>query len=273
MKPIDVLKGMVKSCLRKYLDRQYTLSTIHNFSNILKVKDLIMYPPVSDGLPSESGTVVLSPHFDDDVIGCGGTLALHLRAGGEARVIYLTDGRAGDPEFRDLEALERTRKEEAGNALRVLGFTANENLEFLDFPETRVVPNEESCGRLREALLRGFGASPSPVLMIPSFLDGHRDHVAVNVMLKLIATSLPPATVVYACEVWTPVAVNCLVDITAVADLKREALGCYATQLKYVDYERVAMSLNAYRTAMTMKGRGYAEAFLKLPLQQYCTLY
>ena len=39
--------------------------------------------------------LVISPHPDDDVIGCGGTLRRHVLDGDEVRVIYLTSGERG----------------------------------------------------------------------------------------------------------------------------------------------------------------------------------
>jgi hypothetical protein len=39
--------------------------------------------------------VVLAPHMDDEVIGCGGTLYKHIQGGAIVTVIYMTDGRYG----------------------------------------------------------------------------------------------------------------------------------------------------------------------------------
>jgi N-acetylglucosamine malate deacetylase 1 len=40
--------------------------------------------------------VVLAPHMDDEVLGCGGTMARQVAAGSDVTVIFLTDGRHGD---------------------------------------------------------------------------------------------------------------------------------------------------------------------------------
>src|ERR1700722_16160488 len=45
--------------------------------------------------PDGGTVVVLAPHMDDEVIGCGGTLARHVAAGAKITVIFLTDGRHG----------------------------------------------------------------------------------------------------------------------------------------------------------------------------------
>ena len=45
--------------------------------------------------PSNERIVVLAPHMDDEVIGCGGTLARHVACGAEVTIVFLTDGRRG----------------------------------------------------------------------------------------------------------------------------------------------------------------------------------
>src|SRR5690349_12478109 len=69
--------------------------------------------------------LVLAPHPDDEVIGCGGLVALHLREGRAVRVVVATDGgQAGEP-------AERQRESRA--ALASLGGGAE--IEFLNFPD------------------------------------------------------------------------------------------------------------------------------------------
>src|SRR3984957_20844985 len=48
-----------------------------------------------EGQPSDERIVVLAPHMDDEVIGCGGTLARHIACGSHITVVFLTDGRGG----------------------------------------------------------------------------------------------------------------------------------------------------------------------------------
>src|SRR5262245_379009 len=47
-------------------------------------------------LPPGREILVLAPHFDDEAIGPGGTLAKHARAGHRLTVAFMTDGRRGD---------------------------------------------------------------------------------------------------------------------------------------------------------------------------------
>ena len=49
--------------------------------------------------------LVLAAHPDDEVIGCGGTIAAHVEAGDEVGVLYFTQGRAGSVIANDAAAL------------------------------------------------------------------------------------------------------------------------------------------------------------------------
>src|SRR5471032_3343833 len=68
-------------------------------------------------------TLVLAPHQDDDVLGCGGLIALRRLAGRDVHVAYLTDGSASHPGHPTLtpSLLAAQRAMEARTALRVLG--------------------------------------------------------------------------------------------------------------------------------------------------------
>jgi LmbE family N-acetylglucosaminyl deacetylase len=75
--------------------------------------------------------LVLSPHPDDESIGCGGTIGLMKAAGATVDVLFMTSGEAGHPEPPKAElakALLEQRKKEAASACGVLGV---DNIFFL----------------------------------------------------------------------------------------------------------------------------------------------
>src|SRR5258708_3020411 len=77
-----------------------------------------MVKPESKAIPYEANDLggeqllVLAPHPDDEVIGCGGVVARHLRDGRRVQVIVATDG---------AEAGEGDREAESREGLAVLG--------------------------------------------------------------------------------------------------------------------------------------------------------
>ncbi len=213
--------------------------------------------------PEGDNILVLSPHFDDDVIGCGGTLSKHILGGDKVTIVYLTDGRAGDPSFEDKALLEKTRKQEAIAATKILGI---DNLIFLDEPETKLTSNKNLIYKLSEI----FNQIKPNLVYIPWFLDNHIDHLELNRIFLNLDIKFNFNICAY--EVWTPLIPNIIVDIGDVISKKEEALKKYQTQIKQVDYLTTTLALNKYRTITNLKGRSYAEGFLYLLVKDYVNL-
>ena len=226
----------------------------------------------------ESPVLVLAPHSDDEVIGCGGVIARHVRAGATVHVVFMTDGRWGDGSLFSpgLSAAERQqrqstlvalRQEEARCAARLLG---SQHLHFLDLPDGALRVNEQSVALMRERL-----ATIRPqIVYLPFVYDLHEDHWQTNRVFAAAVRQLPPdrAVMVRGYEVWTPLLANRVADISDLMPLKREALACFKSQLRDQDYTRIVDGLNAYRSSGCFGGRGFAEAFHEAPLAGYLRL-
>ena len=76
--------------------------------------------------------LVLAPHPDDEVIGCGGLIAKHLREGRAVRVVVATDGAEADQSVGDRDAYRARRESESRRALAILG---DADIHFLRFPD------------------------------------------------------------------------------------------------------------------------------------------
>jgi N-acetylglucosamine malate deacetylase 1 len=250
---------------RPYLESQGLLRTTKVFST-----SALVWEPGAERL------LVLAPHMDDETIGCGGTLARHVRAGATARVVFLTDGRAGGTRAQGLEAAARrsaedelvaTRKEEARRALEILGIRA---VTFLDAADGMLAEDRGVAARLGEILC----AERPELIYVPHFIEQHPDHSAANRVLFDALRAVPLDAQVLAYEVWTPLFPNCVVKIDEVLDLKRRALTQYQSQLSEFDYVHTALALNAYRSAAFRGHHGlYAEAFCSVGLRDYQRMY
>ncbi|HEY5624375.1 MAG TPA: PIG-L family deacetylase, partial [Gammaproteobacteria bacterium] len=64
---------------------------------------------------------MIAPHPDDEVLGCGGTMARHLAAGDHVHVVVVTDGRRSRVAGLKPEAVAEVRRQEATNAASLLG--------------------------------------------------------------------------------------------------------------------------------------------------------
>jgi LmbE family N-acetylglucosaminyl deacetylase len=76
--------------------------------------------------------VVVAAHPDDDILGCGGVLALHVDAGDEILVIFLADG------VSSREAPLKAQEERMANARNALGEIGVTSLVGLNFPDNQL---------------------------------------------------------------------------------------------------------------------------------------
>lgn len=224
-------------------------------------------PPELVPAPAARSVLVLAPHPDDEVVGCGATLCLHSRAGAKVTVVCMTDGRLGNLRLQEdglagaeRETLQRelvqVRKAEAAAAARILGVG---ELVFLDCPDGELRHTHETARRLGDLIAR----RRPDVVYIPYPTDRHRDHVETARIFSAVAKQVGDGCQVYAYEVWSPLYPNCMVDIGDVVEIKQKALLQFTTQLADNDFVHSILGLNAYRAAFHLRSRGYAEAFFR----------
>ncbi len=193
--------------------------------------------------------LVIAPHPDDEALGCGGAIRLHANAGDEVYALYLTSGELGSP-GEDQTATAQRREDEARRAAGELGISG---LRFWRLPDTRVSADEPCQNRLR-LLLEDLCPD---LIYAPHGGESHPDHRAA----ADLTASVADARTVRTYEVWTPLAqFMAVVDITAVAGIKRSAIRCHQSQL-WSGFDEAMLSLNHYRGLMHGPGMLYAEVF------------
>jgi LmbE family N-acetylglucosaminyl deacetylase len=235
-----------------------------HLKTFFRPENLIVTPELWERPPGDR-VAVFAPHYDDDVIGCGGTLHKHVLAGDKVTIIYFTDGREGDPACQVKTLVCRIRKKEAVRATRLLGIKQH---IFLEEPETRLKARRKLVERLAEILVE---LRPD-LIYIPSFLENHIDHFEVNRILLKLTNSIKNRPNIAAYEVWTPIVPNVIVDITSIITKKEAALTQYESQNRQVDYVNTTLGLNRYRSVMVLQGQGYAEGFIYAPWRVYIRL-
>lgn len=219
--------------------------------------------------PGAEKVVVLAPHMDDEVIGCGGALARHVACGADVSVVFLTDGSLGGDTSGPGGAAEltATRRREAASALQLIGI---DRMSFLDGRDGAL----ESTPALAAALRRILLEQRPQLVYLPCFLEEHPDHRAATRLLLDAAATTDLDFHCLAYEVWTPLFPNCLVRIDDVVACKQAAIEVYRSQLAEADYVHTQLGLNAYRSAALLGGTcRYAEAYLSVSLAEYGELY
>lgn len=213
--------------------------------------------------------LVVAPHADDEVLGCGGLLAKYAQAGHNTYVAVMTNAYYGAPELFP-ETLIQSIRAEALEAHKLLGV---KQTFFYDFPAPRLetYPSFEIANALGK-LIREHHID---TLYLPHRGDMHKDHGVIFYAAMVAARPVNqcPVRRIYCYEtlsetdwaapfgsdVFIP---NVYEDIADAFGAKLEAMKCFASQLKPFPNSR---SLEALESLAKLRGatvgHHYAEAF------------
>jgi LmbE family N-acetylglucosaminyl deacetylase len=209
--------------------------------------------------------LVFAAHPDDDLIGCGGSLAKHVKSGNRVSVCYLTSGEGGGLEHSKKE-LAKMREDEAKKAAKIIGFT---DVIFL---RNRDGYLEYDVAILKQLVDLIRNRQPH-VVYVHHHMDAHEDHKVISQIVNeaIGRAGGPifqeykgepwPVETVLAYEVWTPLSeFNYVEDISEFVSIKTAALRKHQSQIKIIRYDEATEGLSRYRGAMTGKGK-YCEVF------------
>lgn len=206
--------------------------------------DLFPYSAVA-AIPAQSA-LVLAPHPDDEIFGCGGAIAAHVRERTPVKVIILTDGAgAGHSAHRTQESLQ---------ASQVLGYGLP---EFWNYPDRSLLCDEALLQRLIKVLLE----HRTDLIYAPSPWEIHPDHRQTCALAMQAVVRIGGSIRIAFYEIGAPLRPNILLDISPSIQIKHQAMGCFSTQLQRQDYVRHITALNIYRTYTLAPTVQAAEAY------------
>lgn len=126
-------------------------------------------------------TLVVAAHPDDEVLGCGGMIALLRYAEIPVRVIIASDGAASHPGSKVYPpaALGALRRAESEAGLQILGVSP-EDITFLGLPDGAVPRPDDPHGDAAASLVRAALLSWPwfETVLLPWRRDPHGDHQA-----------------------------------------------------------------------------------------------
>lgn len=210
--------------------------------------------------------LVVAPHPDDEVLGCGGTIA-RLSADAEVFVLIATTGRP--PRFSAAQAENVRREAEAAH--RLLGVAATDQLD-LPAAELDTVTHADLNAAVADVVRR---RSPRTIF-VPFPGDIHLDHQLVfrsclvaarprsdEAPARLLAYETLSETNWGAPGIDPAFIPNIFVDIAGTLERKLDAFACFESQLRPFPDER---SPQAIRALAMLRGatvhRHAAEAFM-----------
>ena len=221
---------------------------------------------------SEISVLVIAAHPDDEILGCGGTIARHIKNGAMVSVLIMADGiTSREKSSTELLAKEIGERQECANlANRILGVN---DLTLLSYPDNRmdravlldvVKDVEKKLDQLKPSIVYTHHAGDVNI-------DHYIVHEAAIVACRpqpdhcvreLLFFETPSSTE------WRPAASrssfepNWFIDISETLDLKLKALQAYDSELRQFPHPR---SLSAVEHLARWRGASVgleaAEAF------------
>ena len=213
-----------------------------------------------------TSVLVVAAHPDDEALGCGGTIARHVAAGDEVSCVFLADGATSRNSREDVSA----REQQARCAANVLGIG---ELYFAHFADNRMdaVALLDVVQTIEEIIAQ----------LTPEIVYTHHggdlnvDHRITHQAVLTACRPQPnhPVRAVYGFEIpssteWAPpgslpvFTPMRFVDISAHLTQKREALECYADEMRPWPHARSYEAVEALcRVRGASVGVKAAEAF------------
>jgi len=208
--------------------------------------------------------LVIAPHPDDEVLGCGGTVVRFAKEGNTIILCVVT--KAYTPDW-SAEYIQK-KSEEIEKSNQKLGITQT---IFLDFPTVKLdtIPQKE----LNDVIFKIINEQKPDILFIPHRGDLNRDHRIVHE--AALVASRPYATNVKKILAYETLSEtewgrsiaqfrpDVYVDITGYINMKTEAMLIFETEIKPAPHPRSEniISVLAQKRGSEI-GVDYAEAFM-----------
>ena len=186
--------------------------------------------------------LVVSAHSDDEVLGCGGTIARHTKSGDKVHLIFMTNG-VGSRKAKKEEI--ELRKRVAQESADILGVSS---IQQFDFPDNKM--DTIALLDVVQAIEEVIDKLKPGIIYTHHIGDLNIDHQITH---KAVITACRPqpnfcVKEIYAFEVlssaeWnTPgVAVfspNVFIDITDYIDIKKQVLEVYSEEIRQPPHSR-----------------------------------
>ncbi len=227
--------------------------------------------------PKNDGTIlVVVAHPDDEVLGCGATMALRVKQGYRVHLLICATGISGryeNPKEKQLEIEKQIAdlRHDMSVVADLIGFT---NVEALDFPDNRLdmVPRQDISNTIKERIN----------LLMPDEIYTHHssdynwDHGRVfdAVMMaarhspgefapsRIFSFEVPSATERARPHPSTQFCPNSYVNIKATIDQKKMAMKLYRSEYRPYPHPRSIEGIEYWARKRGLEvGLEYAEAF------------
>jgi len=213
--------------------------------------------------------LIVAPHADDEILGCGGIMAKYGAQNHNVFVAIMTNAHFGAPELFSVDNV-RTVRQEAKQAHIILGV---KETFFYDFPAPRL--ETTASYQISNELNNLFKKLSIDTIYLPHRGDIHKDHAVIfcaglvaarpitNYTVKNIYTYETLSETEWAAPFGSDVFIpNVFEEITEYFTQKLEAMNCFKSQLKSFPHSRSIESIESLaKTRGVAVGYPFAEAF------------
>jgi len=257
-----MLKKTIKN-IRSKKESSLLMQRFADYTDLFFNKDITFYPKFIDSIRWNK-ILVLTPHADDETLGCGGFLYKASQKNRTIKVILYSDNSESINNADNNNVIE-SRSEEFCNAMQMLNIN--------DKTELRLSPIEFILSQKAVDLTSKHISNFSPdLILLPSFIDNHEEHKTLNRIFAKAIEKLNSNIEILLFEVWNAGSPNLILDISDCISRKINAISCYKSQLENINYADAIIGLNKYRSITHLKGKGYCEGFVHLTAEEYLKL-
>lgn len=193
--------------------------------------------------------LVIAAHPDDEVLGCGGAIARHCQQGDIVHSLILAEGVTSRDPARDRPQRQQDLSELAEAAQRAGEILGVRSVTLHAFPDNRM----DGCDLLDVVkVIEGAIAQHQPQMLYTHHAgDVNIDHRQIHAAVVTAARPLPGSPVqsmlffeIPSSTEWQPpgsapaFTPNWFVDISETLDLKHQALGAYASEMRPFPHPR-----------------------------------
>lgn len=222
--------------------------------------------PMFDQMAVGSNTrvLVLVPHEDDEIIGCGGTLCKLGKNGAHVKVVYMTGYGHGGSSIYESE-LVKIDKGSADVALRALRCYESEMLGH----GSKGVRCDRKSHEMVNLIMKQYEPD---ILFVPCFDESRPNYLRTAAIAAQALQDYERDVDCYCYSFGGVSGPNTLVDITEVIEDKIEAIREHRSQHVLVDEGEWIRQMHQYRLSSTQSKDRYCECFHRFPKAYYLDL-
>ncbi len=141
---------------------------------------------------NQNKVLVIAAHPDDEILGCGGSIAKHCESGDEVNVVIMAEGLTSRDDLRNASARDNELSELQETAIKANKLLGVNKVEFCNFPDNRM-DSVDLLDVIKQ--VERFIKEYSPnIIYTHHFYDVNIDHSIVHRAVVTAARPLPGAS-------------------------------------------------------------------------------